>query len=89
MYARGYGYGHRYGSGLVPEKETVRKIIVRIRTCSSGWNGARQVSFTHYDFSKLITPSYGVSFGCLFQSGRWSAFTCERLREQGGYQIFE
>ena len=28
-----------------------------------GLNGGAQVSFTHYDFSKLITPSYGVSFG--------------------------
>ena len=24
-----------------------------------GLNGGAQVSFTHYDFSKLITPSYG------------------------------
>ena len=29
-------------------------------------NGGAQVSFTHYDFSKLITPSYGVSFGAYF-----------------------
>ena len=31
-----------------------------------GLNGGAQVSFTHYDFSKLITPSYGVSFGAYF-----------------------
>lgn len=31
-----------------------------------GVNGGAQVSFTHYDFSKLITPSYGVSFGAYF-----------------------
>ena len=31
-----------------------------------GLNGGAQVSFTHYDFSKLITPGYGVSFGAYF-----------------------
>lgn len=31
-----------------------------------GLNGGAQVPFTHYDFSKLITPSYGVSFGAYF-----------------------
>lgn len=31
-----------------------------------GLNGGAQVSFTHYDFSRLITPSYGVSFGAYF-----------------------
>ena len=31
-----------------------------------GLNGGAQVSFTHYDFSKLITPSYGISFGAYF-----------------------
>lgn len=31
-----------------------------------GLNGGAQVSFTHNDFSKLITPSYGVSFGAYF-----------------------
>lgn len=29
-------------------------------------NGGAQVSFTNYDFAKLITPNYGVSFGAYF-----------------------
>ncbi len=31
-----------------------------------GLNGGAQVSFTHYDFGKLITPEFGVSFGGYF-----------------------
>ncbi len=31
-----------------------------------GLNGGAQVSFSNYDFSKLITPAYGVSFGAYF-----------------------
>ncbi len=31
-----------------------------------GLNGGAQVSFSNYDFGKLITPNYGVSFGAYF-----------------------
>ena len=44
-----------------------------------GLNGGAQVD--HTELRRFVR--------CLFQSGRWSAFACERLREQGGDQIFE
>ena len=61
----------------MPEKGTVRKIIVRIRTCSSVERGA-QVSLLIM-IQQLITPSYGVSFGAYFNPVIWGTFACERL----------
>ncbi len=49
-----------------------------------GVNAGAQVSFTNYDFSKLITPVYGVSFGGYFNPVVGARLHVSGFQNKGG-----